>query len=101
MVAVFDHTHSAIAVAALLLAGQALPAFVVPALVARVEASARHSELSGLYFFEAAATGGLAVLLWHFSLPAIVLLAALDGTAALGASALLRTELARAAPHEA
>ena len=37
--AVFDHTHSALAVAALLFAGQALPAFVVPALVARVEAS--------------------------------------------------------------
>ena len=32
--AVFDHTHSALAVAALLLAGQALPAFVVPALIA-------------------------------------------------------------------
>ena len=29
--AVFDHTHSALAVAALLFAGQALPAFVVPA----------------------------------------------------------------------
>ena len=29
--AVFDHTHSALAVAALLIAGQALPAFLVPA----------------------------------------------------------------------
>jgi len=97
MVAVFDHTHSAVAVAGLLLAGQALPAFVVPALVARVEASARRRELSGLYFFEAAATAGLAVLLWQFSLPAILLLATLDGTAALAASALMRSELARTA----
>ncbi len=97
MVAVFDHTHSAIAVAALLLAGQALPAFVVPAVVARVEASVRRRELSGLYAFEAVATAALAVLLWHFSLPAILLLAALDGTAALAASALLRAEVARAA----
>ena len=97
MLAVFDHTHSAIAVAALLLAGQALPAFVVPAVVARVEASRRRSELSGLYFFEAITTAALAVLLWHFWLPAVLMLAALDGTAALTASALLRAEVARAA----
>jgi len=95
--AVFDHTHSALAVAALLFAGQALPAFVVPALVARVEASKRKSELSNLYFFEAVVTAALAVLLWHFWLPAILLLVALDGTAALAASALLRAEVARAA----
>jgi predicted MFS family arabinose efflux permease len=97
MVAVFDHTHSAVAVAALLLAGQALPAFVVPAVVARVEASTRRSELSALYFFEALVTATLAVLLWHFWLPAVLLLAALDGTAALAASALLRAATARAA----
>ncbi len=97
MLAVYDHTHSALAVAGLLLAGQALPAFVVPAVVARVEASRRRSELSGLYFFEAIATSALAVLLWHFSLPLILLIAALDGTAALTASSLLRSELARAA----
>ncbi len=97
MVAVFDQTHSAIAVAALLFAAQALPAFVVPAVVARVEASVRGRELSGLYFFEAVTTAALAVLLWHFSLPAVLLLAALDGTAALAANGLLRAELARAA----
>jgi MFS family permease len=97
MVAVYDHTHSAFAVSALLLAGQALPAFIVPAIVARVEASKRRGELSGLYFFEAVATAGLAILLWHFSLGLILLLAALDGTAALTASSLLRAELAHAA----
>jgi hypothetical protein len=96
-VAVFDHTHSAVAVAGLLLAWQAVPAFVVPALVARVEASARHGELSRLYVFEALATASLAVLLWHFWLPAVLLIAVLDGTAALAASALLRAEVARAA----
>jgi predicted MFS family arabinose efflux permease len=98
--AVFDHTHSALAVAALLFAWQALPAFVVPAVVARVEASRSRSELSALYFFEAAATAALAVMLWHFWLPAVLLLAALDGTAALTASALLRAELARAAREQ-
>lgn len=101
MVAVFDHTHSALAVAALLFAAQALPAFVVPLLVVRVEASKRGAELSGLYFFEAAATAALAVLLWHFWLPGILLLAALDGTAALAASSLLRSELAHAARSDA
>ena len=67
----------------------------MPAVVARVEASARRSELSALYVFEAVATAALAVLLWHFWLPAVLLLAALDGTAALAASALLRAEVAR------
>lgn len=94
--AVYDHTHNAIAVAGLLIAAQALPAFIVPALVARVEASPRRGELSGLYFFEGATTIALGVLLYHFWLPAILLLVALDGTAALAASALLRTEAARA-----
>jgi hypothetical protein len=100
VVAVFDHTRSALAVAALLFAGQALPALVVPAVVARVEASGRRSELSGLYLFEAIATASLAVLLSHFWLPAVLLLVTLDGTAALAASALLRAEVARAARDE-
>ncbi len=95
--AVFDHTHNALAVAALLLGWQALPAFIVPAVIARVESSQRGGELSALYVFEAVVTAGLAVLLWHFWLSAILLLAALDGTAALAASALLRAEIARAA----
>jgi MFS family permease len=99
-VAVFDHTRSALAVAAVLVAAQVVPAFAVPAVVARVEASPRRHELSGLYFFEGVATSALAVLLWHFWLPAVLLLAALDGTAALAASALLRAALARTARQE-
>lgn len=97
-VAVFDRTHSALAVAALLVAGQALPGFVVPAIVAHIEASPRRAELSALYLFEGVSTAALAVvLMWHFSLPAMLLLAALDGAAALAASALLRAEAGRAA----
>jgi Major Facilitator Superfamily len=99
--AVFDHTHSAIAVAGLLIAGQVLPAFVVPAVVARVEAADRHGVLSGLYVFEGLATTALAVLLWHFWLPPVLLLVALDGTAALAASALLRAAAARTAREQA
>jgi hypothetical protein len=100
-VAVFNHTHSAIAVAGLLISGQALPAFAAPALAARIEASPRRGALSGLYLFEGVVTSLLALLLLHFSLPGILLLAALDGTAALAASALLRTETARAAREQA
>ncbi len=97
-VAVFDHTGSALAVGALLLAGQVVPAFLVPALVARVEASTRRGELSALYVFEAVATAALAALvMWHFLLSAVLLLVALDGTAALAASALLRAAAARSA----
>ncbi|MGA8364247.1 MAG: MFS transporter, partial [Solirubrobacteraceae bacterium] len=53
--------------------------------------------LSALYLFEAAATAVLAGLVWRFWLPGILLLVALDGTAALAASALLRAAAARAA----
>ena len=94
--AVYDKTHSAIAVAGLLMAAQVIPALAVPAVVTRAEASKRGAELSGLYFIECAATVGLAVLVTHFSYPAILVLVAVDGTAALAANALLRAEAARA-----
>jgi MFS family permease len=97
-IAVYDQTHSAVAVAALLVAGQVLSAFLVPAVVARVEASSLRAGISRLYLFETAATVALAVLLrGRFSLPAVLVLVALDGTAALAASALLRAAAARAA----
>ena len=96
--AVYEHTHSALAVAALLVTRQALPAFLVPAVVARIETSSRRGELSGLYMFEAVVAASLAALLaWHFSLPGVLLLVALDGTAALAANALLRAAAARCA----
>ena len=95
------HTHSALAVAALLVTGQALPAFARPRRRRTGRGVPRRGVLSGLYLFEAVATAALAVLLlWHFWLPAILLLVALDGTAALAASALLRAEAARAAREQ-
>jgi predicted MFS family arabinose efflux permease len=100
VIAVYDHTHSSLAVAALMFAGLALPAFAVPTIVARAEASRRRSELTALYVFEAVVTAGLAVLVWHFELAAGLVLVALDGTAALAASALLRAEVARAAREQ-
>jgi MFS family permease len=97
-IVVFDQTHSALAVAALLVGGQVLSAFLVPALVARVESSSTPSSLSGLYLFEALVTGVLALVVSsHFSLPLVLVLVAVDGTAALAASALLRAAAAHCA----
>ncbi len=95
--AVYDRTHSAPAVAATLVAAQVIPAIAVPILVTRVEASSHRRELSLLYGFEALATCALAFLITHFSLAPVLLVVALDGTAALVARALLRAEAARAA----
>jgi hypothetical protein len=100
-VAVYEHTHNALAVAAMLTAAQALPAFAVPGLVARVEASRRRGELSGLYVFEALATAGLVIFVSQFSLVALLVLVTLDGTAARAAQALLRAEVARVAREDA
>jgi MFS family permease len=97
---VYDRTHSSLAVAAVLIAAQVVPALVVPAVIARVEASKGRHELAGLLYVEAVAIGAVAVLLSHFWLPAVLLLVAVDGTAALAANALLRTELAAAAKRE-
>ena len=58
----------------------------MPALVARVEASKRRGELSALYLFEAVVTALIARSCCGTSRsPAILLLVALDGTAALAA----------------
>ena len=95
-VAVFDHTHSALAVAVLLVAAQVLPAIIGPALVAKVESSSRGGLLSGLYLVETLATVALAVMLSHFWLPALLILVLIDGTAALAASSLLRAQAAKA-----
>jgi MFS family permease len=96
-VAVYDHTHSAVAVTALFLA-RFLPALAVPALVARVEASPRRGRLSAIYALEGLTAAGLAALIWQFWLPGILLLVALDGAGALTASSLLRSEAARLEP---
>jgi MFS family permease len=100
-VAVYDHTHSPLQIAALFICARCVPALLVPAVVARVEASEGRSELSGLYFLECVAAIALAVLLKHFWLPAVLLLVTVDGTAALGASALLRAAAARVGAAEA
>jgi Major Facilitator Superfamily len=100
MLSVYDHTHSALAVAGLLVAGRLLPALLTPTLVAKVELSKRRGGLSRLYVLEGVVALALAGLLWHFWLPGLLVLVAIDGTAALTAGALLRATAARVAVEE-
>jgi MFS family permease len=92
--AVYDHTHSAAAVTALFVA-RYLPALIVPALVARVEASSRRGALGAMYALEGICAALLAALVWHFLLAPILILVALDGAVELTASSLLRAQAAR------
>jgi hypothetical protein len=98
---IYDHTHSALAVAGMFVAARGLPALLSPALVASTELFEGRGGLSRLYLVEALAALGLAWLLLHFWLPGLLLLVAIDGTAALTASALLRATGAHVAAEEA
>jgi hypothetical protein len=97
---VYDHTHSALAVAAAFVAARGLPALIAPAVVASTELFDGRGGLGRLYAVEALATLGLAGLLWHFWLPGLLVLVAVDGTAALAASSLLRAAGAHVAAVE-
>ena len=95
---VYDRTGSELAVAALLICAQVVPAFLVPAVIARVEARSSRGGLSALYALEALAFAVLALLASrHGPLAPILVLVAIDGTAALSASALVRTSAAKTA----
>jgi uncharacterized MAPEG superfamily protein len=97
---IYDRTHSALALAGMFVAARGLPALLAPALVASTELFEGRGGLGRLYAVEALATLGLAGLLWHFWLPGLLVLVAIDGTAALAASALLRAAGAHAAAEE-
>lgn len=92
---VYDHTHDAIATAGLFVARGLLPALLAPVLVARVERSPRRGGLALLYCAEGVLALGMALLLWQFSLPGVLILVALDGVAAVAATALVRASAAR------
>ncbi len=98
---IYDHTHSALAVAGMFVAARGLPALLAPALVASTELFEGRGALSRLYLVEAVTAVALAALLWHFWLPGLLILVAIDGTAALAASALLRASGAHVAAEEA
>jgi MFS family permease len=90
-VLVFDRTDSALATMTLFLGTRFLPALLSPVFVARVERTPPRYALGFIYCSEAAAFGVLALLVDHFSLAAVVAIAALDGTLALMGRALTRS----------
>jgi len=96
-VAVFEHTHSAIATAALFVSVRFLPALVTTATVTWLESLGRRGTLAALYAIQALTTGGLAVLVLHPVLAPILVLGAIDGVAALAARALLRAVVSQQA----
>lgn len=90
-VLVYDATASALATAALFIAARLVPSLLAPVVVARVEGSRRRGAVAGLYAIEAIIFAALAVVAAvGFSLPAILVLAAVDGTLALSGRALVR-----------
>lgn len=99
-VGVYDHTKSAIATAGLFIARGLLPAVLAPVLVTRIERSRRRGGLAALYMLEAVLAVGLAVLLWKFWLPGVLLLVAVDGMAAVAATALVRAGTAQISDRE-
>jgi MFS family permease len=93
-VLVFDRTGSALATAALFLGTRFLPALFAPVLVAQAEKPPPRYALPMIYCGEAAAFGALALLVDHFSLAAVVALAAVDGALALAGRSLTRAVVA-------
>jgi MFS family permease len=89
-VLVFELTDSAMATALLFIGTGFLPALLTPFFVARLERPPPRFVLPAIYAAEAAAFGALALLAGHFSLAAVVVVAALDGALALTAKTLTR-----------
>jgi predicted MFS family arabinose efflux permease len=89
-VLVFDRTDSAMATAALFLGTGVIPALLTPVVVARLERPPPRFVLPTIYAAEAAAFLALALLADHFSLAAVVAVAAIDGALALTAKTLTR-----------
>jgi MFS family permease len=89
-VLVFDRTDSALATTGLFLGSRFLPALLSPGLVVRIERIRPRFGLGGIYCAEAAAFAALALLVDHFSLLAVIAVAAADGTLALAGRSLTR-----------
>lgn len=87
---VYNRTGSAIGTAALFIGLRSFPAVLAPLLAARIETAKPRVTLSVLYGLEAVTYIGIAVLTQHFSLPAVLILGALDGSLAVVAKALTR-----------
>ncbi|HWF72809.1 MAG TPA: MFS transporter [Solirubrobacteraceae bacterium] len=87
---VFDRTGSALATAALFLALRFVPALLAPLLTTRLVVVDASRVLPALHVLEGLIFMAIAWLATHFSLPAALILAALDGLLAITAKALTR-----------
>lgn len=87
---VYDQTESALATAALFLAGKFVPAFLSPLAVAHLDRRPVRRALPAIYVAEAAVFAALAATSADFLLPLVLVLALLDGTLALTGRGLTR-----------
>ena len=89
-VLVYGETRDPLATTALFIAAQFLPAFIAPALTARLDQLALRRVLPAIYFGEAVVFALLALLAESFSLAPVLVLALLDGILMLTARGLSR-----------
>lgn len=99
-VLVYDRTQDPLATTALFLAARFLPAFLAPALTARLDQLAPRRVLPVLYAVEAVSFVALALLTDDFLMTAVLALTLLDGTLALVGRSISRGALAATlTPH--
>src|SRR3954453_16183231 len=93
---VYDGSRSAIATAALFVAGKFIPGLVAPAMTAQLERLALRRSLSSIYVVEASVFAALALVAQgeDLLLPVILVLAFVDGTLAVTARGLTRGAVA-------
>jgi predicted MFS family arabinose efflux permease len=89
-VLVYGKTGDPLALTALFVAAKLVPAFVAPVLTARLDQLAVRRALPALYLVEALCFGLLALLAESFWLPAVIVIALLDGVLLLAARSLSR-----------
>ena len=87
---VYRKTGSALGAAGFFLSAQFVPALISPLAVARLDGRSPRLVLPALYWFEALVFLALAWVAVHFSLALVLVLALIDGLAALTARALAR-----------
>ena len=94
-VLVYDRTEAVAPTAAFFIAAKFLPAFVAPALTARLDQVALRRSLPALYSVEALAFATLALIAsGDFVLPLVLVLSLLDGALAITARSLTRAAVA-------
>jgi predicted MFS family arabinose efflux permease len=94
-VLVYRRTGSALGATGFFLCAQVAPAFLAPALVARLDRLPERGLLPSLYALEAVVFALLALMTSHFALAPVLVLTLLDGVIALVARAFSRTASVR------